>query len=94
MIKSNQMILSNCAICGAKKSKFIKEQEAKGLLSNLCIRPPLVKFRYWKIFCFEFNSIKKYCIKILSYCLKCGESTKSISPLVSKAINGGTISSK
>ena len=26
-----------------------------------------------------------------SYCLKCGESTKSISPLVSKAINGGTV---
>ena len=28
---------------------------------------------------------------MLSYCLKCGENTKSISPQVSKAINGGTI---
>ena len=28
---------------------------------------------------------------MLSYCLKCGENTKSISPFVSKAINGGTI---
>ena len=28
---------------------------------------------------------------MLSYCLKCGENTKSISPLVSKAINGGPI---
>ena len=28
---------------------------------------------------------------MLSYCLKCEENTKSISPLVSKAINGGTI---
>ena len=28
---------------------------------------------------------------MLSYCLKCGENTKSISPLVSKTINGGTI---
>ena len=28
---------------------------------------------------------------MLSYCLKCGENSKSISPLVSKAINGGTI---
>ena len=28
---------------------------------------------------------------MLSYCLKCGENTKSISPLVLKAINGGTI---
>ena len=35
------MILSKCAICGAKKSKFIKKQEAKGLLSNLGIRTPL-----------------------------------------------------
>ena len=28
------MILSNCAICGSKKSRFIKNQEAKGLLSK------------------------------------------------------------
>ena len=35
------MILSTCAICGSKKSKFIKEQEAKGLLSNLGLRTPL-----------------------------------------------------
>ena len=35
------MILSKCAICGSKKSKFIKEQQAKGLLSNLGIRTPL-----------------------------------------------------
>ena len=31
------MIQSNCAICGSKKSRFIKEQQAKGLLSNLSI---------------------------------------------------------
>ena len=37
------MILSKCAICGAKKSKFIKKQEAKGLLSNLGIKAPLSK---------------------------------------------------
>ena len=37
------MILSNCAICGVEKSKFIKEQEAKRLLSNLGIRTPLSK---------------------------------------------------
>ena len=37
------MILSACAICGSKKSKFIKEQEAKGLLSNLGLRTPLNK---------------------------------------------------
>ena len=37
------MILSKCDICGSKKSKFIKKQEAKGLLSNLGIRTPLSK---------------------------------------------------
>ena len=37
------MILSKRAIYGNKKSKFIKEQEAKGLLSNLGIRTPLSK---------------------------------------------------
>ena len=37
------MILAKCAICGSKKSKFIKEQEAKGLLSNLDTRTPLSK---------------------------------------------------
>ena len=37
------MILSNCAKCGSKKSRFIKNQEAKGLLSNLGIRTPLSK---------------------------------------------------
>ena len=37
------MILPKCAICGSKKSRFIKNQEAKGLLSNLGIRTPLSK---------------------------------------------------
>ena len=37
------MLLSKCAICGSKKSKFFKNQEAKALLSNLGIRAPLSK---------------------------------------------------
>ena len=37
------MILSKCAICGSKKSRFIKNQEEKGLLSNLGLRTPLSK---------------------------------------------------
>ena len=36
-------ILSKCAICGSKKSRFIKDQEEKGLLSNLDVRTPLSK---------------------------------------------------
>ena len=37
------MILSKCAICGSKKSKFIKNQEAKKLLSSLGLKTPLSK---------------------------------------------------
>ena len=37
------MILLKCAICGSKKSRFTKIQEAKGLLSNLGVRTPLSK---------------------------------------------------
>ena len=35
------MIISKCAKCGSKESRFIKNQEAKGLLNNLSIRTPL-----------------------------------------------------
>ena len=35
--------LSKCAICGSKKSRFIKNQDAKGLLSNLGVRTSLSK---------------------------------------------------
>ena len=34
---------SKCSICGIKKSRFLKEQEAKDLLSNLGIKTPLSK---------------------------------------------------
>ena len=37
------MMLSKCAICGSKKSRFIKNQKAKGLLINLGITTPLSK---------------------------------------------------
>ena len=42
-INSKAIILLTCAICGSKKSKFIKQQEEKGLLSNLGLRTPLNK---------------------------------------------------
>ena len=35
------MLLSKCALCNEKKSRVIKNQEAKGLLSNLGIKTPL-----------------------------------------------------
>ena len=43
MSNGRKMILSKCAICGSKKSSFIKNQEAKGLLSNSGVKTPLSK---------------------------------------------------
>ena len=37
------MIQSNCANCFSKKSRFIKEHQAMGILSNLGIKTPLSK---------------------------------------------------
>ena len=37
------MIKTNCTICNSKKSRLIKEQLAKRLLSNLGIKAPLNK---------------------------------------------------
>ena len=34
---------SKCSVCGIKKSRFIQEQEVKGLLSNLGVKTPLSK---------------------------------------------------
>ena len=39
-------ILWNWAICGSKKSKFIKKQEANGLLSSLGTKTPLSKIPF------------------------------------------------
>ena len=43
-IKNGKLIMrSNCTERGTKKSRFVKEQEAKGLLSNLGIKTSLSK---------------------------------------------------
>ena len=42
--KNNRLLMqSKCSVCGTKKSRFVKEQDAKGLLSNLVIKTPLSK---------------------------------------------------
>ena len=46
------MILSNCAICGNKKSRFTKKQVAKGLLRSLGLKIPL----HW----YHYNDIEMY----------------------------------
>ena len=46
MIKTKNgklVLLSKCAVCRNKKSRFMKEQEVKGLLSNSDIKTPLSK---------------------------------------------------
>ena len=53
-----QLVMVECAICGSKKSKFIKNQEAKGLLSGLGIRTPLSKIPLLGDVCFSYNCIK------------------------------------
>ena len=42
--KNNRLVMqSKCFICEIKKSRFVKEQEANGLLRNLGIKTPLSK---------------------------------------------------
>ena len=42
--KNNRLLMqSKCSVCKNKKSRFIKEQDPKGLLSNLGIKTPLSK---------------------------------------------------
>ena len=41
--KKRLVMQSKCSVCRIKKSRFVKEREAKGLLSNLGIRTPLSK---------------------------------------------------
>ena len=42
--KNGEIIIhSKCAVCVIKKSRFVKEQDAKGLLSNLGLKTPPIK---------------------------------------------------
>ena len=42
--KNDRLLMQlKCSVCRIKKLRFIKEQEAKGLLSNLGIKTPLSK---------------------------------------------------
>ena len=44
------LMQSKCSDCRIKKSRFLKEQEAKGLLSNLGIRTPLSNIPLLNVF--------------------------------------------
>ena len=47
-----------CVDCGIKKSRFVKEEEAKGLLSNLGIKAPVEEnstVKYFVLRCIKMN---------------------------------------
>ena len=48
--KNNTLVMqSKCPVCRIKKSRFIKEQGAKGLLSNLGIKTPFSKIPFLNV---------------------------------------------
>ena len=48
--KNGRLLMqSKCPVCGIKKSRFVKKQEAKGLLSNLGIETPLSEIPFLNI---------------------------------------------
>ena len=48
--QNRYIIQPNCATCGSKKSTFIKEQKALGILSHLGIETPLSQIPLSNIF--------------------------------------------
>ena len=61
VLKTNNdktMLLSKCAVYCRKKARFIKKQEAKGLLSSLGLKTPLKKIPLLGDFCFKCNSVE------------------------------------
>ena len=48
VINGGKIILSKCVACNTKKARFIKKQEATGLLSNLGIITLLSKIPIWR----------------------------------------------
>ena len=48
--KNNILVMqSKRSVCGIKKSRFVKEQKAKDLLSNLGIKTPLYKIPLFNV---------------------------------------------
>ena len=59
--KNNRLIMqSKCPACGIKKSRFVKEKEAKGLLSNLGIKTLLTKILLLNVLSVKMNEIAKF----------------------------------
>ena len=62
--KSNRLLMQSKSIFFKNKnSRFVKEQEAKGLLSNLGINTPFSKFLCW-MYCFKCKEWVKLLINV------------------------------
>ena len=49
--KNNRLLMQSiCSVCKDKMSRFVKEQDTKGLISNLGIKTPLSKIPLLKYF--------------------------------------------
>ena len=54
--KNNRLVMqSKCSVCGIKKSRFVKEQEAKVLMSSLGIKTLLSKIPLLNV-CFKLKN--------------------------------------
>ena len=60
--QNRRMLVSNCAVCGKKKSRSVKNQEVSGLLCKFGIRPPLSSILFYHpcfaLIIFEMISLK------------------------------------
>ena len=65
---------SKCVLCKIKKSRFLEEQERKGLLSNLGLKTPLNKIPLLGDILFQVykkNEIVNIYWTVMKLCLKC-----------------------
>ena len=49
-IKNNRLLIqSKCSVCKNKKTRFVTQQDAKGLLSNLGVKTPFSKIPFLNV---------------------------------------------
>ena len=59
--KNNRLLMqSTCSVCKNKKSRLVKEQDAKGLLSNLGIKTPLSKIPLLNVLFLNVKNERSY----------------------------------
>ena len=60
------MLLSKCEVCNNKKAKFVKEQQARQLLSSLGINTPLNKIPLFLVNGSQALYVNPSCLKYIS----------------------------